>query len=291
MKTENNHAWLLLLPALGLLSVVAIIPLLTIFNYSFFDIFTLDSRFWIGAEWYREILTSPRFYQSLLRSLLFSAIVLSIQIPLGIFIALMLPKEGLIKITMIMLLAVPLMVPWNMIAPMWLSLINQETGLIGRLIAAFGLDFDYKFNAVHTWIVIVAMDCWHWTGLVAILCYSALSSISPAYYQAAAIDDASAWQVFRYIQLPKMSGVLLMALLLRFMDSFMIYTEAFRVNAGGPNNATSFLSLDLGEEIAAYNYGSAAARSVIYFLIVLTVAWCFKTAMDVRKRHESEAAS
>ncbi len=90
------------------------------------------------------------------------------------------------------------------------------------------------------------MDTWHWIGLVVILCYSSLSTISPAYYQAAAIDGASRLQVFRFVELPKMSGVLMMALLLRFMDSFMIYTEAFRVNAGGPNHATTFLSLGPG---------------------------------------------
>jgi glycerol transport system permease protein len=69
--------------------------------------------------------------------------------------------------------------------------------------------------------------------------------------------------------------VLLMAILLRFMDSFMIYTEAFPINAGGPNGATMFLAVDLGEEIKAFNYGPSAAQSVLYFLIVVTVAWTF----------------
>ena len=69
----------------------------------------------------------------------------------------------------------------------------------------------------------------------------------------------------------------------------MIYIEAFRINAGGPNNATTFLSLDLGEAINGFSYGSAAAHSVIYFLMVLTIAWAFRTAMDRRGRASSEA--
>lgn len=283
MKQYDNRAWLGLVPALAVLGFVGLIPLVTVFNYSFYDIFTLDSKFWVGTEWYRDILSSERFYESLGRSLLFSAIVIGVQFPLGILIALLLPRTGWVRIVMIILLALPLVVPWNMIPAMWLSLLNVETGLLGMAAQYFGFVIDYKFNAVHTWSVLVAMDSWHWTGLVAILSYSSLSSIQPSFYQAAAIDGASRWQVFRFIQLPRMGGVLMMALLLRFMDSFMIYTEAFGINAGGPFSMTTFLSLDLGEEIKAFSYGSAAARSVIYFVIVLSVAWAFKTIMDARK--------
>src|SRR6202000_2785005 len=127
------------------------------------------------------------------------------------------------------------------------------------------------------------MDTWHWLGLVVVLAYSGLSAISPAFYQAAAIDGASRVQKVLYIELPKIGGVLSMAILLRFVDSFMIYTEAFRINAGGPNNATTFLSLDLGEDIQAYNYSLAAARAMISSLMILIVAWSFKTTLDGRK--------
>ena len=78
-----------------------------------------------------------------------------------------------------------------------------------------------------------------------LLCYAGLVSIPDAYYQAARIDGASRWSVFRFIQLPKMHRVLLIAVLLRFMDSFMIYTEPFVVTGGGPGNETTFLSIDL----------------------------------------------
>ncbi|WP_164236042.1 ABC transporter permease subunit, partial [Stenotrophomonas maltophilia] len=81
--------------------------------------------------------------------------------------------------------------------------------------------------------------------LVALLCYAGLKSIPDAYYQAAKIDGASRFAVFRKIELPKMNRVLLIAVLLRFMDSFMIYTEPFVVTGGGPGNTTTFLSIDL----------------------------------------------
>lgn len=284
MRSTNLGVWLGLLPALIIMFFVGVLPLSIVFHHSFYDIFTLETKFWVGGEWYVEILTSSRFYQSLGRSFGFSLIVMCIQFPLGILIALAIPKVGPLKSTTLILLALPLVVPWNMIPAIWLSLINPDTGMIGRAIGIIGQPFDYKFTALHTWILIVVMDTWHWIGLVAILSFAGLSGIAPGFYQAAAIDQASRWQVFRYIELPKIRGVLTMALLLRFMDSFMIYTEAFGINAGGPKNATAFLSLDLGERIAGFDYGPAAARSIIYFAIILCVVFVF---VRDNKRHRN----
>lgn len=266
----------LLLPALGVMGFVAVLPLLAVFNYSFHDIFSLDQAFWIGLDWYQEIVTSDRFLSSLVRSLLFSGVILAIQIPLGIAFALVLVRlHPVLRTLGLMLVALPLVVPWNMIPMIWLALVNPDTGLAGRAMAGLGWAFDYKFTALHTWALIVVMDTWHWIGLVVILACASLSAIPAPLYRAAAIDGASRLAVFRHIELPRLAGGLAIVLLLRFVDSFMIYTEAFAINAGGPNGATTFLSLDLGEDIKAYSYGSSAARAMLSFLVVVTVVWAF----------------
>jgi glycerol transport system permease protein len=266
----------LLLPALLVMGFVAVLPLLAVFNYSFHDIFSLDQAFWIGLDWYQEIVTSDRFLSSLARSLLFSGVILAIQIPLGIALALVLVRlHPVLRTLGLMLVALPLVVPWNMIPMIWLALVNPDTGLAGRAIEGMGWAFDYKFTALHTWALIVVMDTWHWIGLVVILACASLSAIPAPLYRAAAIDGASRLAVFRHIELPRLAGGLAIVLLLRFVDSFMIYTEAFAINAGGPNAATTFLSLDLGEDIKAYSYGSAAARAMLSFLVVVSVVWAF----------------
>jgi glycerol transport system permease protein len=284
MRRHDNRAWLLLLPAAAVMAFVGLVPLVTVLNFSFHDIFTLDSMHWVGAEWYQSIITSSHFHASLGRSLLFSALVLGVQLPLGIAIALLLVRAGRVGLLVLLLVAVPLVVPWNMIPMMWLSLINPDSGFAGRAMTALGIGFDYKFNALHTWILLVVMDTWHWLGLVVILAYAGLSGVPPAYYQAAAIDGASRWALFRHIELPRISAALFIVILLRFVDSFMIYTEAFAINAGGPNDATTFLSLALGEEIKGFSYGSAAAHAMVYFLIVLAVVRIFVAVTDHRKR-------
>jgi len=280
VKDRTHSGWLFVVPAALVLGFVGLIPLITVVNYSFFEIFILDSRFWIGTEWYADIIGSERFWASFGRSTLFSSVILTVQIPLGIAIALCIPRNKLWVGISLAVVALPLLVPWNMIPSLWLSLLNPENGILGRLLPVVGWPSDWKGSIPHTWAVLVVMDVWHWTSLVVILCYSALTTIPSSHYQAAAIDGAGPWQVFRFIQLPQLYHVLLMAILLRFMDSFMIYTEAFPINAGGPGGATMFLAVDLGEEIKAFNYGPSAARSVIYFLIILIVAWSFTKAQS-----------
>lgn len=288
--SDTRTPWLLVFPALLLLFFVGGLPLITVVNFSFHDVFTLGNQFWVGTEWYQTLLQSERLYASFGRSLLFSCLVLCIQIPLGIYLALCIPKKGIAVSVCMIILALPLLVPWNMISIIWLSALNEETGLLGMTLAAVGFDLDWKFNPVHTWAMLLMIDTWHWTSLVAILCYSALSTISNPYYQAAAIDGASRFQVFRFVELPKMANVLMMALLLRFMDSFLIYIEPLQFNAGGPDNATMFLAMELGQEVAAFNYGPSAARSVVYFVFILTVAWAFKMVLNRADRQERYAA-
>lgn len=281
MRPHDNRAWLLVLPALTLLGLVGALPLLAVINYGFHDIFSLQDVYWVGLQWFTDILGSDRFLASLGRSLLFSTLALAIQVPLGIGVALLLMSDGKRAVWGLMLVALPLVVPWNMIPMFWLGLVDTKTGLLGPGLAAVG--FDWKFTGWHSWALILAVDTWHWLGLVVVLAYAGLSAIPAAYLQAAAIDGASRWATFRHIQLPKIAGALAIVFLLRFVDSFMIYTEAFAINAGGPSDATRFLTLELGEEIKGFSYGQAAARATLYFLIVLAVVWAFVAATRERE--------
>jgi glycerol transport system permease protein len=281
MRNRDAQAWLLLLPTVAVLGIVGALPLLAVINYGFHDIFSLAHVHWVGVQWFSDILGSDRFLASLGRSLLFSTLALTIQVPLGIGVALMLLGFGRRAVWGLMLCALPLVVPWNIIPMLWLGLIQPETGLLGPGLAAIG--FDWKFTGWHTWALILTVDTWHWLGLVVVLAFAGLSAIPPAYRQAAAIDGASRWAVFRHIELPKLAGALAIVFLLRFVDSFMIYTEAFAINAGGPSDATRFLSIELGEEIKGFSYGQAAARATLYFLIVLAVVWSFVAATRRRE--------
>jgi glycerol transport system permease protein len=279
-RTWNNKAWFLVLPVLVLVAFSAIIPLMTVVNYSVQDTFGNNQFFWAGLDWFDDTLRSDRFWAALGRNLMFSGIILAIEIPLGIIIALNMPKRGWGVPVCLVLMALPLLIPWNVVGTIWQVFGRVDIGLLGRGLASLGVDYNYVQDSFDAWATIIVMDVWHWTSLVVLLCYAGLVSIPDAYYQAARIDGASRWSVFRFIQLPKMQRVLLIAVLLRFMDSFMIYTEPFVVTGGGPGNETTFLSIDLVKmAIGQFDVGPAAAMSLIYFLIVLLLSWVFYTVM------------
>jgi glycerol transport system permease protein len=279
-KTVNQKAWFLVLPVLVLVAFSAVIPLMTVVNYSVQDTFGNNAFFWAGLDWFDEMVHSDRLHAALGRQVLFSAIILAIEVPLGIFIALNMPKKGFWSSVTLVLMALPLLIPWNVVGTIWQIFGRVDIGLLGRALSALGIDYNYTNDPLDAWATVIVMDVWHWTSLVALLCYAGLQSIPQAYYQAARIDQATRWKVFRYIELPKMSGVLLIAVLLRFMDSFMIYTEPFVVTGGGPGNATTFLSIDLVKmAVGQFDLGPAAAFSIMYFLVILLVSWVFYTVM------------
>jgi glycerol transport system permease protein len=280
MKPTNQKAWLLVLPVLVLVAISAVIPLMTVVNYSVQDTFGGGKFFWVGPEWYEKVLHSERFWNALWRSLAFSGIILAIEIPLGVLVALHMPKKGWGVAVCLVLMALPLLIPWNVVGTIWQVFGRVDIGLLGASLKSAGVDYNYVQDPVDAWATLVLMDVWHWTSLVALLAYAGLVSIPTAFYQAAEIDGASGWAVFRHIQLPKMARVLTIAVLLRFMDSFMIYTEPFVVTGGGPGNSTTFLSIDLVQmAIGQFDVGPAAAMSIVFFLIILAFSWVFYAVM------------
>ncbi|RMR13254.1 Sugar ABC-type transport system, permease protein [Pseudomonas amygdali pv. ulmi] len=280
-KVQNNKAWWLVMPVFLLVAFSAIIPMMTVVNYSVQDIFDQSSRYFVGTDWFRQVLQDPRLHDSLLRQFIYSGCVLLIEIPLGIAIALTMPTKGRWSSLCLIVMTIPLLIPWNVVGTIWQIFGRGDIGLLGyALNNVLGINYNYAANASDAWVTVLVIDVWHWTSLVALLCYSGLRAIPDVYYQAARIDRASGWAIFRHIQLPKMKSVLLIAVMLRFMDSFMIYTEPFVLTGGGPGNSTTFLSQTLTTmALGQFDLGPAAAFSLVYFLIILLVSWVFYTAM------------
>jgi len=279
-KTVNQKAWLFVIPVVVLVAFNAIIPLMTVVNYSVQETFGDNTFFWAGVLWFEQVLQSERFHASLLRQVIFTGTILAIEVPLGVIIALSMPRKGFWVPVCLVLMALPLLIPWNVVGSMWNIFSLPDIGLLGRGLNALGFDYNYTRQTEDAWFTLILMDVWHWTSLVVLLSYAGLVSIPDAYYQAAKIDGAGSWAIFRHIQLPKMKRVLTIAILLRFMDSFMIYTEVVGLTGGGPGNSTTLLSIDLVKiALGQFDLGPAAAMSLIYFLIVLLVSWVFYTLM------------
>jgi len=283
-KRKNNKAWFLVLPVVLVVAFTAIIPLMTVANYSVQDVLSPANRLYVGLDFFRAIATDPAIIAAFQRNLIFSTQILLIEIPLGIFIARLMPREGWKAAAALVIVAIPLIIPWNVVGITWRILARPDVGLLGVTVNQFR-PFDIGNTPADAWVTIVAMDVWHWTPLVALLVYAGLRSIPQAYYQAAAIDAASPWSVFRFVELPKLRRVLMIALLLRFMDSFMIYAEPYILTGGGPGTSTEVMSILLSVlALIQFDLGKSAAFSLIYFLIIQVFSFIFFTVLTLDER-------
>ncbi|MDY7100136.1 MAG: sugar ABC transporter permease [Actinomycetota bacterium] len=273
-KPVDNRAWWFVAPVVVAVAFTAILPLLVVINYSVQDIFG-DSRVFVGADWFVEIIDDPAIRESFWLNLQFSVQILLIQIPLGILLGLGMPKRGWRASVALVVMAIPLLIPFNVVGTIWQIFARGDIGLGGYVVnQVLGLDLNYAQDPLDAWLTVLLMDTWHWTPLVALLVYAGLQAIPEAYYRAATIDGANRFAVFRYIELPRLRGVLTIAVLLRFMDSFMVYTEPFVLTGGGPGTTTNFLSISLTKiAVGQFDLGRGAAFSLVYFLFIQ--AFCF----------------
>ena len=274
-QSENLTAYAFLTPALAVMALCGVIPMVFVAFYSVNDTFAGNDFVFVGTAWYKQVLASREFHVALLRSFGFALLMLAIQIPLGLYIALRMPASGFLSAFYIVLMAIPLLTPSVVVGYLWKVLTTPTAGLVAEGFGLTGFAFNMN-NSVFAWAALALMDTWHWTSLVVLLCFAGLRAIPEDYYRAARVDGASPWAIFRHVQLPKLKHVLLIAMMLRFMDSFMIYAEAYVVTRGGPGVSTIFLSHELVQTaLVQFDLGEGGAMSIIYFAIVLAVSWAF----------------
>lgn len=276
--------YLFLTPSLLLIILIGLIPMGMVVYYSVHDSFFGGNYIWVGLDWFKQLFSSTEFMLSLTRSFLFSFLALLIQIPLGILIAKKIPKSGLLANVIIILIVIPLLIPKIVIGHIWSFLTIPQIGLIDYFANLISLPLDLNTNITQVWLIILLMDTWHWTSLVVLLCYAGLKAIPDQYYQAANIDGASPLSIFTKIELPKLKKVLLIAILLRFMDSFIIYTETYVLTRGGPYLSTTFLSHDLVQTATIqFDLGEGGAMAVIYSVIVILTSYVFYKVISIKE--------
>jgi len=237
-RPHRNKALLFVLPALIILMFSFVVPFMAVVNFSFHDVFAGNNFVWAGTHWFQQIMGSPEFWTTLGRTFLYAALVIAIEVPLGVWIALNLPRSGRSATMFVMIAAIPLLIPWFVVGLIWKIFSDASIGPLGSLATAITKLYDLNDPLV-AWAVILLADVWHWTGLVVLLCYAGLVAIPQAHYQAALVDGASRTAIFRYVEFPRLKRVLIIALLLRLTDSLMVYIEPFMVTRAPRHLSTS----------------------------------------------------
>ncbi len=276
----KNKAFLFILPCLVVMGLVGFLPILVVINYSIHYLIPGCIPTYSGLQNFIFAMHDANFTGAIGRQFLFTFEVLIIQIPLGLALAHLLPRKGMWVGVCLVLLGIPLLIPWNVVGLIWRVFSRGDVGVLPAVLEKVGILYLPTRNAVQAWWTIVITDTWHWTPLVILLCYAGLLAVPQEFYQAAKIDAASKWAQFRHITLPRLRFVLIVAVLLRGMDSFRIFDEPFILTGGGPGTATEFLNqFTTRQAIGGFDMGFGGAVSLVYLLFVLVLCWVLYTTM------------
>src|SRR6195952_5988331 len=146
-KPWNNRAWLFVGPVLVFVLFSSIIPMMTVVNYSVQDTMGQNNFFWNGAAWFQNLLDPTtdiggRFAAALVRNLIFSLVVLCIELPLGIAVAICIPRHGWRVGAALVLIALPLLIPWTVVGTIWQIFARQDIGLLGAVLNRLHIPYN-----------------------------------------------------------------------------------------------------------------------------------------------------
>ena len=147
MKPVNQKAWFLILPVVLCVAFSAILPLMTVVNYSVQDIISPERRVFVGTEWFKAVMRDDDLQGALLRQLAFSFAVLLDEIPLGIALALSMPAKGWKSSAVLVTIALSLLIPWNVVGTIWQIYGRADIGLLGWTLQKLGIDYNYTGSA------------------------------------------------------------------------------------------------------------------------------------------------
>jgi multiple sugar transport system permease protein len=278
---KERLKYYLFIPTLSILIFMTIVPLIFSLFTSLTNYKVIDSVNWdfVGLKNYMRALTDSDIIRSFFNTTLFVGIAVVIEFFLGILIALLLNRKlrGISFIRTFLLL--PMMVTPVAVGLMWRWMYNTDYGLINYfLYSCFGIEtINWLGDARFAMFAVILVDVWQWTPFVILTLLAGLQSLPEDPIEAAHMDGASYWQIFRHVTLPQLKPIILVVLLIRTIDAFnRSFDVVWTLTNGGPGIATELLSLRIYR--IAFKYwetGYASAISWIYLIIVLIVTTLF----------------
>jgi len=291
---EKRSPFLMALPTLIILIFFSLIPLFYVIGLSLTNS-TLARPFqdFIWFENYKRALTDEAFGSSIVNTLIFAFGVTTIEVLLGFILALVLRGELRAGGFLRTLALLPLFTPPVAVAMIWRLIYDPLSGLFNHYLQLWGLiDRAIAFLGKPTLAMpaIMLADIWQWTPFTFLLCLAALQSLPTEPYEAAAVDGASRWQVFRRITLPLVTPSVLVTFLFRFLIAFKVFDLIFILTYGGPGSATQVVSFYIYKiGFSMFKSGYAAALSILVLLLVSVIATLLTTGRDLLlKKIQSE---
>ncbi|MGN6534784.1 MAG: carbohydrate ABC transporter permease [Mesorhizobium sp.] len=283
--SDSPIPWLL--PLVALLLVFTVYPLIYNIWLSFHEYVPRRRALeYVGLSNWAQLWEDARFWQSLTITFVYFAVALAIELALGMVIALLLDSDGFGFGFLRGLLTMTLVIPPAIAGMMYLLMEDPQFGVISYFLQWTGLlDPAHPILATASTALagVLLPEIWQWTPFMVLIFLAGLRALPPEPYEAAMIDGASQWQIFRRITLPMMSKVIAIAVLIRGIDLFRVFDYVFVMTSGGPGTSTYTLSLYAWQQTFSFvKWGYGATLSLVTLAIILVVASLFIKIAKVR---------
>lgn len=275
-RANRLTPWLFLGPAAVIMAIALLYPL----GYMVWGSFrawdpsqTIGEAEFVGLRNYVTLWNDPNFRESLWVTLKFAFFCVSIEMVLGVGLALLLDRDirGMSLLRTMFIL--PMMIAPVVVGLMWRYMYHPTVGTFNRFLDGVGLP-KVDWLGSHALTSVIIADIWQWTPFIFILSLAALQSLPRSALEAARIDGATPWQQIWHVKIPLMMPVLIVTGLLRLIDAFKVLEVILVLTEGGPGLSTEILALRISRTATEFReLGVAAAMSnyLLMLLLLLTV--------------------
>ncbi|GAB2674537.1 carbohydrate ABC transporter permease [Thalassiella azotivora] len=276
----------LLAPGVTVLALLSIVPFVALVVMSFSHVRLLGGvrLEWAGLDNWSRVLTDPDMWASWLRTGVYLVATLGLEMVLGVGIALALHRVVSGRGLLLSLVLLPMFVAPVIVGLLGRYLTDSTFGLYAWVLQQLGWQGDVLGSPTTAFVAVVLMDVWEWTPLITLITLAGLSSVNPSVLEAAALDGAGYWSTLRHIVLPSISGILLVALLIRAMDAVRYYDIIYVTTNGGPADATKIIPIRLFENaFRFFDLGYAAAIGLMMLVVTIAIAKLFVSVLGSKE--------
>ena len=293
-RGDLAFAWALILPALLMLSVFMIYPILYSFNMSFrrwYLATTSGNGVWVGLDNYVSMLTDEYFQQSIVHTFTFVLASVALACVVGMLLALALNREFIGRGFFRGAVLLPWMMPGVIVGVIWMWIFNGDYGALNAiLLQVFGVTEKIYWFTRADWAMgaLIAVEVWRSVPFVMLVLLAGLQTINREYYEAAAIDGASAFQAFRFITMPLLRYMIMVVLIIRTMDALRVFDLVWVLTGGGPSRGTEVMFTYIYQRGFVYfDFAQASAGSFVALFLIMLITVLYITIFERRAREDA----
>jgi len=283
-KYRVSSSLLLLAPVLGLLLLIIVVPEIWALFLSFTKYEPGTKPVYVGLRNYIEIIRDRFFIQALLNNVFFVAVVVSLELLVGLGSALLLNHRFPLQRLWVSLLIAPYCVSLVVACVIWRYMLNPSYGVVNYTLSSLGLSpLAWFGTVVPSFLAVIIVDVWKFSPFLMVIAYSALTALPLEVLEASNIDGASGWATFQFITLPLITPALLVGLIFRVIFALRTFGIIWILTQGGPGHGTEVLSIYLYKESFRYfHFGKGSA--VAWFMLIITALFSISIVKRMYKR-------